>query len=123
MKHLIYYILSITFLQSCTNSNVSVQETQKNNQSQHPDYEKGLALVTSNNCLSCHKVEEKLTGPSYKEIAKKYANTPENVKMLAQKIIKGGQGVWGAMVMIPQPNITKEDAEQMVKYILSLKES
>ena len=41
--------------------------------------------------------------------------------MLAQKIIKGGQGVWGAMVMIPQPNITKEDAEQMVKYILSLK--
>jgi len=122
MKHLIYYILSITFLQSCTNSNVSVQEPQKNNQSQHPDYEKGLALVTSNNCFSCHKVDEKLTGPSYKEIAKKYANTPENVKILAQKIIKGGQGVWGAMVMIPQPNITKEDAEQMVKYILSLKE-
>lgn len=85
------------------------------------NYSKGLALVAQSDCLTCHKVEEKLIGPAYKEIAAKYEATEENIRMLAEKIIKGGKGNWGEIPMTPHPNISQEDAETMVKYVLQLK--
>jgi cytochrome c len=66
-------------------------------------------------------VSDKNIGPAYKDVAAKYENTEENVKMLAGKIIKGGQGVWGAIPMTPHSTLSQADAEQMVKYILLLK--
>jgi len=89
--------------------------------SSNPDYEKGLALIASNDCLTCHKIDEKLTGPAYRDVANKYENTDANIKMLAGKILKGGSGVWGDVAMTPHPGLAEEDAEQMVKYILLLK--
>lgn len=89
--------------------------------SANPDYQKGLELIGKSDCLTCHKVSDKLIGPSYKEVAAKYENTPDNVKMLAGKIIKGGQGVWGAVPMTAHPQLSEADAEQMVKYIMLLK--
>lgn len=89
--------------------------------SANPDYEKGLALVAGSDCLTCHKVDEKVIGPSYREVANKYENTEANVKMLAEKIIKGGSGVWGEVAMTAHPTVTQADAEQMVKYIFLLK--
>lgn len=89
--------------------------------SSNPDYQKGLELVGKSDCLTCHKVSEKNIGPAYKDVAAKYENTDENVKMLAAKIIKGGQGVWGAIPMTPHTSLSEADAEQMVKYILLLK--
>ncbi|RXK60905.1 c-type cytochrome [Lacibacter luteus] len=89
--------------------------------SDNPDYEKGLALVAGSDCLTCHKVDEKVIGPSYREVANKYENTEANVKLLAEKIVKGGAGVWGEVQMTPHPAVTQADAEQMVKYILLLK--
>lgn len=89
--------------------------------SDNPDYEKGLALVAGSDCLTCHKVDEKLIGPSYRDVANKYENTEANVKMLAEKIINGGKGVWGEVAMTAHPAVTQADAEQMVKYILLLK--
>ena len=89
--------------------------------SSNPDYQKGLELVGKSDCLTCHKVSEKNIGPAYKDVAAKYENTDENVKMLAGKIIKGGQGVWGAIPMTPHTSLSEADAEQMVKYILLLK--
>ncbi len=92
-----------------------------NDMASNPDYEKGLTLVAKSDCLTCHKVSEKLTGPSYKDVAAKYENTEENITMLANKIIKGGQGVWGAIPMTPHATLSEDDAKQMVKYILLLK--
>lgn len=89
--------------------------------SSNPDYQKGLELVGKSDCLTCHKVSDKNIGPAYKDVAAKYENTEENVKMLAGKIIKGGQGVWGAIPMTPHTSLSEADAEQMVKYILLLK--
>ena len=89
--------------------------------SDNPDYEKGLTLIAASDCLTCHKVDEKLTGPAYRDVANKYENTEANVKMLAEKIVKGGTGVWGEIPMTPHPAVTPADAEQMVKYILLLK--
>jgi cytochrome c len=85
------------------------------------DIEKGKALISKSDCLACHKVDAKLVGPAYKDVAKKYKATPENMNKLADKIIKGGAGVWGQIPMSPHPTITEADAKKMVAYILSVK--
>lgn len=89
--------------------------------SSNPDYQKGLELIAKNDCLTCHKVSEKNIGPAYKDVAAKYENTDANISMLAGKIIKGGQGVWGTVPMTPHPQLSEADAEQLVKYVLLLK--
>ena len=92
-----------------------------NSLADNPDYQKGLALVGKSDCLTCHKVDEKNIGPSYRDVAAKYENNDENIKMLAGKIIKGGSGVWGAIPMTPHPTLSQEDAEALAKYVLLLK--
>ncbi|NCI48445.1 c-type cytochrome [Sediminibacterium roseum] len=89
--------------------------------SENPDYKKGLELIAGSDCLTCHKVSEKLTGPAYKDVAQKYESNDENISMLAAKIIKGGQGNWGPIPMTPHPALSEDDAKQMVKYILLLR--
>jgi cytochrome c len=81
----------------------------------------GEALLKKSDCLACHNVSQKIVGPAYKNVAAKYAATEENIELLADKIINGGSGVWGAIPMSPHPAVSKADAKEMVKYILSLK--
>lgn len=99
------------------------QEAAAPSPSDNPDYEKGLALVAKpeNLCLTCHKIDEKVIGPAYRDVANKYESTEANIKMLAEKVVKGGTGVWGEVAMPPNAAVTIADAEQMVKYILLLK--
>lgn len=80
----------------------------------------GKSLIEGSDCLGCHKTDERLIGPSYKEVAQKYENTPENVEMLAGKIIKGSSGVWGDVPM-PAHGFSNENAKFMAQYILSSK--
>ncbi|WDF46402.1 cytochrome C [Chryseobacterium sp. KACC 21268] len=80
----------------------------------------GKSLIEGSDCLGCHKVNETLIGPSYKEVAAKYENTPENVELLADQIINGSSGVWGNVPM-PAHGFSKENAKFMAQYILSLK--
>lgn len=82
---------------------------------------KGEQLIHSADCLTCHKVDTKLVGPSYIEVANKYPATDANIDLLAGKIIQGGSGSWGEIPMTPHPAISSDDAKEMVKYILSLK--
>ncbi|WP_296701914.1 c-type cytochrome [Algoriphagus sp.] len=86
-----------------------------------PIYIKGLAKLKTSDCTSCHMVERKIVGPSYADVAAKYENTEENINMLAEKVIAGGVGVWGEVPMPPHPNVTLEDAKDMVAYVLLLK--
>jgi cytochrome c len=81
----------------------------------------GKALIEASDCRTCHKDNEKLIGPAYKEVAKKYESNPENISKLAGKVMAGGQGVWGEIPMAGHPNLSKEDAEAMVEYILTIK--
>ncbi|WP_292009722.1 c-type cytochrome [Chryseobacterium sp.] len=81
--------------------------------------DEGLKLIEGTDCLACHKIDEKLVGPSYQDVANKY--TEADTDHLAQKIIEGGQGVWGEVPMTPHAGMSKENAKLMVKYILSLK--
>lgn len=90
---------------------------------ENPDYKKGLALIGQSDCLTCHKPLEKLIGPSYKDVAIKYAGSDTAVAYLAKKVIEGGKGVWGEVPMTPHPQLSQADAEQMVKYVLLLKDA
>ena len=81
----------------------------------------GEKLISKSDCVGCHKLDKKLIGPAYLDIAKKYANTDKNVNSLADKVIKGGSGVWGTMPMSAHSSLKKEDAKSMAQYILGLK--
>jgi cytochrome c len=85
------------------------------------DTKKGETLISKSDCFACHKVNEKLLGPSYKDVANKYSDTKANIDYLVKKIKAGGSGVWGAIPMSPHPALSDEDAEAMVHYILSVK--
>jgi cytochrome c len=80
---------------------------------------KGAQLIASSDCLSCHKEKEKLIGPAYADVAKKY--TDKDIDMLADKVIKGGAGHWGDVPMTAHPSLSQDDAKEMVKYVLTLK--
>lgn len=80
----------------------------------------GDALVKASDCKTCHHATNKIIGPSHTDVAKKYEFTEANVKMLAQKIITGGQGVWGEIPMAAHADISTENAESMARYVLSL---
>jgi cytochrome c len=79
------------------------------------------ALAKAKNCMACHTVDKKLVGPSYKDVAKKYAAEGDAVDKLAVKIIKGGSGVWGAIPMPPNANVNEADAKKLATWIMSLK--
>jgi cytochrome c len=78
-------------------------------------------LAQKKNCLACHNVTQKVLGPAYKDVAAKYAGQPDAVAKLSQKVIKGGAGVWGAIPMPANPNVSEAEARQLVQWILTLK--
>ena len=82
----------------------------------------GYKLISASDCKSCHIIDKKSVGPSYRDIAQKYKGDASAVDKLAQKVIAGGGGVWGDHAMSAHPQISPNDAATMVKYILSLGE-
>ncbi|MDX1943471.1 MAG: family 16 glycoside hydrolase [Saprospiraceae bacterium] len=80
----------------------------------------GMRLISRNDCKTCHNTFVKTIGPSYVDVAKKYANTSGNVAMLVGKVINGGAGVWGEAAMTAHPNVPESDITEMVKYIMEL---
>lgn len=79
------------------------------------------ALAKSKNCMACHAVDKKLVGPSYKDVAKKYAGDAKAADALAAKIMKGGSGVWGAIPMPANPQVNDADAKKLAAWVLSTK--
>ncbi|HEY9262137.1 c-type cytochrome [Chitinophaga sp.] len=84
------------------------------------DVEEGKILLTKSDCLACHKVDTKLVGPAYADVAKKYPYSATNIDLLSTKIINGGSGTWGAVPMAAHPALAAADVKKMVTYILSL---
>ena len=78
-----------------------------------------MALATTKNCMACHAVDKKLVGPSYKDIATKYAGQADAVDKLAGKVVKGGSGVWGPVPMPANAQINDADAKKLVAWILA----
>ena len=75
-------------------------------------------LANKKNCLACHQVDKKLVGPAYKDVAAKYAGDKEAADKLAQKIMKGGAGVWGPVPMPANPQVSEAEAKQLAAWVL-----
>ena len=78
-------------------------------------------LAQKKNCMACHAIDKKLVGPAYKDVADKYAGQKDAADKLALKILKGGTGVWGAIPMPANPQVSEAEAKQLVQWVLSLK--
>ncbi|MDB5796750.1 MAG: c-type cytochrome [Paucimonas sp.] len=78
-------------------------------------------LAKSKNCMACHAVSNKVVGPSFKDVAAKYAGQKDAEAKLVQKVIKGGVGVWGQVPMPANPQVSEADAQTLVKWVLSQK--
>lgn len=79
------------------------------------------ALASAKNCMACHAMDKKLVGPAYKEVAKKYAGDKSAADKLAGKIVKGGAGVWGAVPMPANPQVSEAEAKKLAAWVLSQK--
>jgi cytochrome c len=123
MKHLLFPFV-LVMLAACggSESKSKTEAPKTADVTKNPDYQRGLELISKNDCFTCHQIDEKLTGPPYREVANKYAGMPDTiVSHLAHKVISGGSGVWGQIIMTPHPALSEADAETMVKYVLLLK--
>ncbi len=79
----------------------------------------GKALAAKYQCMTCHKAEGKLLGPSYQDVAAKYKGDAEALDKLTAKVRNGGKGVWGSMPMPPNKSISDEDLKTVVNWILT----
>ena len=79
-----------------------------------------LSLAKAKNCMACHAVDKKVVGPSYQDVAKKYAGQKDAEAKLVAKVKSGGKGVWGEIPMPPNtPAIKDEDIKTLVKWVLA----
>lgn len=79
------------------------------------------ALATAKNCMACHAVDKKLVGPSFKDIANRYAGQSDAAGKLAGKIVKGGSGVWGPVPMPANNQVSDAEAQKLAAWLLGLK--
>lgn len=80
-----------------------------------------LELAQKKNCMACHAVDKKVVGPSYKDVAAKYAGQADAVATLTTKVLKGGVGNWGQIPMPANPQVTEAEAKQLVQWIMTQK--
>ena len=76
-------------------------------------------LAQKNACMSCHAVAKKLVGPSYNDVAKKYAGQKDAAATLAKSIKAGGAGKWGPVPMPSQPALSDADALTLANWVLA----
>ncbi len=124
-------VASTIVLFSCNNPNSNARPSAKGDSSQTKElidnagqnvaeeFREGATLVTSNDCLTCHRVADTSVGPSFQSIANRYENIPANANKLLVSVQKGSTAAWGNNVMTPHPNLTPQDGTKMIRYILS----
>lgn len=79
-----------------------------------PDIQK---LLQKNTCLACHKVDTKLVGPAYLDVAKKKYTKEKIVEL----IYKPKPSNWpGYPAMAPMTNVPKAEAMKIAEWIVSL---
>jgi cytochrome c len=86
----------------------------------NPQEESGETLIKQGDCTSCHALDRKVVGPSYSDVAKRYAGQSDAVEKLSRRIREGGAGSWGDVPMTPHPSLTDKQLSEIAKWILSL---
>jgi cytochrome c len=80
-----------------------------------------LELARAKNCMACHAVDRRMVGPSFRDIAARYAGQAGAVDRLTQKILRGSSGVWGPVPMPPSANVSEAEARQLATWTLTVR--
>jgi cytochrome c551/c552 len=75
-------------------------------------------LAKASGCTACHSPTQKVVGPSFRDIAAKYAQDKDAEARLAAKVKQGGAGAWGSVPMPPNPGVKDADLKAIVGWIL-----
>ena len=127
MKHSAPFYLGLIALSATLYSGYSVAEEDK----------EMLKLVTVSGCLTCHTIDPKPvatepnavlpTAPAYREVAAKYKNDKDAYTKLLAAVKQGSnpyqrhwQGKVSGLAMPPNVALKDDDAEKLVKWVLSL---
>lgn len=86
-------------------------------------FSRGKSLISGSDCLSCHRVDVRSIGPSYLEVAAKYKDDPKGQAVIAERIINGSVGIWGEHAMSAHPDLSRQDAESIIQYIMGLQDT
>lgn len=105
-KHKLKSILFSTLLLSCTLGRADTEDA------------KAYLLAKQNACLGCHAINKKVVGPSFQDVAKKYAHNPNAPAFLKNKILKGGSGSWGVVPMPGNNKLSDADTSLLVTWIM-----
>ncbi|HTD04090.1 c-type cytochrome [Undibacterium sp.] len=79
----------------------------------------GSALAKKYACMACHAVSNKVVGPAFRDVQKKYPNAADTENMLSAKIKSGGQGAWGSVPMPANQQVSDADIRTIVKWIMA----
>lgn len=79
-------------------------------------------LMSKAGCVGCHRIDQKVNGPSFKAIAARYKGQAGAEETLFAKVREGGEGVWGDLPMVPNSpeKISDADLKGMIAWILTL---
>ena len=78
-------------------------------------------LAQDKNCMACHAVAKKMVGPSYADVAEKYGKDKDAVAKLAEKIVKGSSGTWGAVPMPANAQVSPAEAKTLAEWVMAAK--
>ncbi|MEN9837009.1 MAG: hypothetical protein RLZ79_677 [Pseudomonadota bacterium] len=81
----------------------------------------GSQAIETHLCTVCHAIDNKVIGPSYKEIAARYSKDAKAVAKLRHSIKNGAAGTWGIIPMPAQTNLADDEIERLVTWILEQK--
>ena len=70
-------------------------------------------------CFNCHSIHQKLSGPSFREIAEKYGTVPQSIRYLTRKIQSGSKGVWSDSQQMPaHRHLSTQQAETLARQVI-----
>ena len=80
---------------------------------------KGLTILRNSDCFTCHASKNKLIGPSFELIAKRYQVNKNSLERLTKKVMNGSTGIWGKVAMPAHPAMKNDEIREMISWILT----
>lgn len=120
MRFLTPFLVAFIVITSCGRSKEKTSSGTE--ETGNKDLAEGKALFAREDCGGCHAESSAIIGPSFRQLAAEYESSEANISHLAYKVIIGvkpNEGIWGSREMTPHPQLKREDAEKIVKYMLS----
>lgn len=112
MKYLLYPLMVIFIISSCSQPKKKLPKKKSS--------KTALEVMRSNDCFSCHSIEDYTGVPSYRMIAERYDPDPQTITDLSTKVLEGGGGKWGSAQMVKHPLLKSKDVRNIIKWVLSL---